>query len=154
MAGSSASWTAESMRELGTRHATVETERDLEATMKTLVPEPVYEFWPVGLRMTGRPAVQRYYEHLMKDFMPSQIGFELIEEWLSESSLCQEYAIEIGGPQGPETHHVIGILFASAERDGLLGGERIWGSESFLRRMVGPVWDELEPIHTPSGGAD
>lgn len=44
---------------------------------------------------------------------------------------------------GLETHRVIGILFA---RDGLLGGERIWGSEAILRKMVGPIWDELERI--------
>jgi hypothetical protein len=136
------------MLELGTHHATVETECDLEATMDTLVADPVYEFWPAGRRMTGRDAVRRYYEHLMSDFIPKQLGFELIEEWLSEASLCQEYAIEVDGPDGPETHHVIGILFASAERDGLLGGERIWGSEPFLRRMVGPVWDDLESIHS------
>ncbi|HPG24004.1 MAG: hypothetical protein H6748_07235 [Spirochaetaceae bacterium] len=141
-----AGWTAESMRELGERHARVETECDLEATMATLVDEPVYEFWPVGRRMRGRDAVRRYYTHLMQVFMPSQRGFALVEEWLSEASLAQEYAVDIAGDDGPETHRVIGVLIASAERDGLLAGERIWASEAFLRRMLGPAWDELEPI--------
>ena len=110
------------------------------------VDEPVYEFWPVGRRMRGRDAVRRYYTHLMQVFMPSQRGFALVEEWLSEASLAQEYAVDIAGDDGPETHRVIGVLIASAERDGLLAGERIWASEAFLRRMLGPAWDELEPI--------
>ena len=139
-------WTRDSMHELGIRHATLETEGDLEGTMATLVAEPVYEFWPAGRHMVGQAPVRRYYEHLMSDFMPSQLGHELVEEWLTEASLAQEYVLRVQGAQGPEAHHVIGILFASRERDGLLGGERIWGGEAILRRMLGPVWDELEPI--------
>ena len=131
------------MRRLGAHHAAVETARDLEATMDTLVAEPIYDFLPAGRRMRGRDAVRRYYEHLMQDFMPAQRGFRLIDEWSGEASLAQEYVLEIDGPSGPERHHVIGILFASEARDGLLGGERIWGSETILRRMVGPIWDEL-----------
>ena len=49
----------------------------------------------------------------------------------------------VPGPDGPETHHVIGILWAEGE---LMGGERIWGSEACLRAMVGPLFDELERI--------
>jgi hypothetical protein len=140
-------WNREAMRELGERHARVETAGDLEATMATLVEMPIYDFWPVGRRATGRDAVLRYYEHLVGDFMPSMVGFTLIEEWLSESSLTQEYEVELKAASGgSEKHRIIGILYASSDRDGLLGGERIWGSETVLRKMVGPVWDELEPI--------
>lgn len=143
MTQTTSQWSAEAMRELGTHHAQVEADGDLEGTMATLVEVPVYEFWPAGRRATGREPVRRYYEHLISNFMPSQIGYALIEEWVSESSLAQEYSIEIHGESGPETHHVIGILWAA---DGLLGGERIWGDEAFLHKMVGPVWDDLEII--------
>ena len=136
-------WTAEKMHELGTLHARLETEGDLEGTMKTLVADPVYEFWPIGLRARGSNIIRRYYEHLMQVFMPSLLGSALLEEWLTEKSLAQEYSIELNGPDGPETHHVIGILWAEGE---LMGGERIWGSEACLRAMVGPLFDELERI--------
>ncbi|MFK7895540.1 MAG: hypothetical protein AB8G23_06870 [Myxococcota bacterium] len=139
-------WTAEAMRELGERHARVETAGDLDATMATLVESPVYDFWPIGRRATGRDQVLRYYEHLVSEFMPSMVGFTLIEEWHSESSLIQEYEVDLGSAERSEKHRIIGVLFASTERDGLLGGERIWGSEAVLRKMVGPVWDELEII--------
>lgn len=144
--GSSAGWTAERMHEVGTLHATLEAEGDLDGTMKTLIERPVYEFWPMGKRMVGRDAVLRYYEHLISDFMPRQIGYTMIEETLSPMALSQEYIIELNGPQGPESHRVLGVLYAAPDSPGLLGGERIWGSDAFLRRMIGPIWDELDTI--------
>ena len=140
-------WTAESMYALGMRHATAEAEGDLEATMATLVDEPVYEFWPMGKRMVGTDAVLRYYEHLVSDFMPAQIGYEMIAETVSADALSQEYVIELHGEDGkPETHRVLGVLYAANDGSGLMGGERIWGSDAFLWRMIGPIWDELESI--------
>jgi hypothetical protein len=139
-------WDAQAMLELGTRHALLEAEGRLDEVMDTLVADPVYEFWPSGRRMRGRAQVRRYYEHLIGTFFGQQKSYRLIEEWLSERSLAQEYEMVVEFEGGPEAHHVIGILFASAERDGLLGGERIWGSPAILAKMVGPVWDELEEI--------
>lgn len=138
-----ATWNAEAMRELGMRHAQLEAEGDLDAVMETLVEDPVYDFWPIGLRMRGRAAVRRYYEHLVGTFYGEQKSYRLIEEWVSERSLAQEYEMVVAFDTGLETHHVIGILFAEGDR---LGGERIWGSKAILKKMVGPVWDELEAI--------
>ena len=136
----------EAMYALGMRHATLEAQGDIEGTMDTLVEEPVYEFWPIGLRMVGRDQVRRYYRHLIDDFIPRQIGYEMLAETLSGEALSQEYSIEIRGEQGPETHRVIGILYVDPKAPERMAGERIWGDEAFLRRMVGPVWDDLERI--------
>ncbi len=134
------------MYALGMRHATLEAEGDLEGTMATLVADPVYEFWPIGRRMVGQEQVRRYYRHLIDDFMPRQVGYEMVAETLSGEALSQEYMIEMRGENGSETHRVIGILFVDPKEPSLMKGERIWGDEAFLRRMVGPVWDDLEPI--------
>lgn len=137
----------QAMYQLGMRHATIETAGDLEGTMATLVDEPVYEFWPAGKRMVGAEAVRRYYRHLIDVFMPSQIGYEMVDETLSASALSQEYALEVPGENGgSERYRVIGVLFADPEQPDRMGGERIWGDEAILRRMVGPIWDELESI--------
>ncbi len=143
MQKSASNWNAAAMRELGMRHAQLEAEGKLDLVMDTLVADPVYEFWPIGLRMRGRDQVRRYYEHLISTFYGEQKSYRLIEEWLSERSLAQEYEMVVKFDTGIEAHHVIGILFAE---NGLLGGERIWGSKAILKKMVGPVWDELEPI--------
>jgi hypothetical protein len=132
------------MYALGSHHAQVETEGDLEATMATLVEDPIYELWPVGLRMQGRSQVVRYYEHLIQRFMPSIVGYTLLDEWCNENSLAQEYDIEVGGDDGSETHRVIGVLYRSGR---LLGGERLYASERCLRLMAGDALiDELAPI--------
>lgn len=143
MQKSASNWNAAAMRELGMRHAQLEAEGKLDLVMDTLIADPVYEFWPIGLRMRGRDQVRRYYEHLISTFYGEQKSYRLIEEWLSERSLAQEYEMVVQFDTGIEAHHVIGILFAE---HGLLGGERIWGSKAILKKMVGPVWDELVPI--------
>jgi hypothetical protein len=142
----SSDWTTEQMLELGTRHATLEAEGDLDGTMATLVENPVYEFWPAGKRMTGREAVRRYYAHLIDDFMPIQQSYQMVAETVSAEALAQEYAIELKGENGPDRYRVLGVLVRSEDHPELLQGERIWGSDAFLRRMIGPIWDELESI--------
>ncbi len=78
-------WTAADMHALGTRHAELEAQGDLEGTLATLVEDPSYEFWPAGLRMAGREQVRRYYEHLFGHFIPRTRSYELISEWASET---------------------------------------------------------------------
>lgn len=137
-------WTADDMLALGRKHALLETRCDLEGTMSTLVPEPVYEFHPLGLRMAGDAMVRRYYTQLFEHFIPSTRDFELIEEWVSETSVAQEYRVELEIDGAREQHHLLGILYAEGE---LLGGERVFAGERVVRLMVGDLFDELTPLH-------
>lgn len=133
-------WTAEQTYTVATRHAELEARGDLEGTMATLVDPPRYEFHPLGLVMSTTLQVHRYYEHLLGSFVPMTRGYELLEEWVNETSLAQEYSITLGTPEGEETHRVIGVLFideASKANGGRLGGERIFASERCSRLMVG-----------------
>ena len=127
-------WSVERMHELGTKHAKLEADCDLDGTMATIVEHPVYEFHPAGVRLEGREQVRRYYEHLLTHFVPSTRGVILIEEWVSASSIAQEYEITVEVEGALEAHRVIGILFAEGE---LLGGERIYSSERCARLMLG-----------------
>ena len=127
-------WSVERMHELGTKHARLEADCDLDGTMATVVENPVYEFHPAGVRLEGREQVRRYYEHLLTHFVPSTRGVTLIEEWVSASSIAQEYEITVEVEGALEAHRVIGILFAEGE---LLGGERIYSSERCARLMLG-----------------
>jgi hypothetical protein len=137
-------WTAEDMAVLGTHHATVEAACDMEATMATLVPDPVYSFHPLNLGMRGHSAVRRYYEHLFSSFIPSTRGYTLLEQWVNEASVAQEYDIQVEADGRIETHRVIGILYAEGR---LLGGERVYASERCARLMLGnELYDELEPL--------
>ena len=136
-------WTAERMLDLGRRHADAEAKADLEATMATMVAEPYYEFHPLGLSLRGGDNVRRYYTQFYENFLPRTASYRLIEEWVNETSVAQEYEIGLRVDGGIETHRVIGILYADGE---LLGGERIYASEQFVRHMAGPMFEELEPL--------
>ncbi len=136
-------WGVEQMLALGHKHAELEARRDLEGVMATLVPEPVYEFHPIGLRMAGGDRVRRYYTQLFTKFIPMTRSYALLEEWASASSVAQEYEIELDVDGRLERHRVLGVLFASGE---LLGGERVFASERCVRLMVGESFDELTPL--------
>jgi len=128
---------------VGSKHAQVETARQLDETMATLVAEPVYEFFPAGLCMRGTDRVRRYYEHLMERFLPNVEGAALVEQWCNEDSLNQEYDIEVRVEGRLERHRVVGVLLVAGDR---LAGERIYGSERVLRLMLGDLYDELESL--------
>lgn len=147
MSQASDEWTARQMHELGTRHAEIEARGDLEGTLATLVPDPVYEFWPMGWTMTGMDQVRRYYEHLMGWFVPHTRGYTLIEEWVTRTSVAQEYSIDVEVDTGlVETHRVIGVLFCDG-RTPLLGGERVFASERCARLMAGDALvDEISGV--------
>ena len=136
-------WNSARMLELGRQHALLEERRELDALMGTLVKEPVYEFYPIGLRMVGGHRVRRYYAQFFANFMQRIVGYELLDEWVNPHSLVQEYdiALQIDGPA--ETHRVVGVLYAKGE---VLGGERIYASERLVRLMAGEMLEELESL--------
>lgn len=134
---------AEGVRALGYLHAEVETAGRMRETMDTLVEHPVYDFFPVGLRLEGRESVRAYYEHLFAHFLPFVESTELIGEWVNEEALVQEYVVHLRQDGELEKHFILGTLFVQQDR---LGGERIWGSERTLRRLLGPLYSELAPI--------
>ncbi len=136
-------FTRDDMLALGTRHVVAESTGDLEGLMATLVAEPVYEFHPVGLRMQGGDRVRRFYTQFFTHFVPMRHDYALLGEWVSETSVAQEYEIALKVSGAVETHHVLGILYASGS---LLGGERVYASERFVERMTGELFRELEPI--------
>ena len=73
------------------RHAAAETDGDLAATLATLEAEPVYELYPIGLRMTGLPLARRYYSHFFAEVVPRIAGYEMRGEWVNELGVLQEY---------------------------------------------------------------
>lgn len=136
-------WSAERMLALGRLHAQLEADQKLEPLMETLVAEPVYEFYPLRLRMSGGDPVRRYYTQFFSDFMTRIVGYQLLDEWFNERSVCQEYDISVRDAGVQETHRVVGILYADGTR---LGGERIYGSRRVVELMAGSLFEELEPM--------
>ena len=125
------------------RHAAAETEGDLAATLATLEPDPVYELYPVGLRMTGLPLARRYYAHFFAHVEPRIAGYEMLGEWINELGVLQEYRVSVGYGHAPaRDFRIMGLLRFG---DSALAGERLYADTEILRILFEPVWGELEP---------
>lgn len=134
----------EEMIELAHAHAAAEGTGDLETTLATLEPDPVYELQPEGRVLRGIDAVRRYYEHFFTNFQPMVEGYDLRSEWITEEGVGQEYVIHVRLPDGRrEDHAIIGILLFGKNK---LAGERLWAGERLLRLMMGPVYDSATPL--------
>jgi hypothetical protein len=129
---------------VGLRHAEAEGAFDMAATMETLEDNPVYELYPVALRMVGMDLAQRYYAHYFANVAPRIADYNLVGEWIGADGVNQEYDVVYRAADGvARTYRILGILTFGKDR---LSGERIYADETLLRIMFGPVWNELEPI--------
>ena len=136
--------TREELVAIALAHARSESGDDIELTLSTLEPDPVYELQPVGRVLRGMPAARRYYEHFFAHFRPRVRGVELRGEWVTDEGVGQEYVIRLATVEGGEERHaVIGILTFGREA---LSGERVYASERLLRLMFGPAYDLSEPL--------
>ena len=131
----------EQMLELARLHAKLEAQQKIDPLMETMIGEPAYEFYPARLGMRRGDLCRRYYEQFFTDFMSKVEDHRLLSEWVSAESVAQEYDITLRVDGKLETHRVLGILFAEGDR---LGGERIYASETAIRRMAGCVFDEFQ----------
>ncbi len=132
------------MIELAHAHAAAEGSGDLDATLATLEPDPVYELQPEGRVLRGMDAVRRYYDHFFTQFQPMVEGYEMRSEWVTDEGVGQEYIVHVRLPDGRrEDHAIIGILVFGKRR---LAGERLWAGERLLRLMMGPVYDCAAPM--------
>lgn len=135
------------------RHAAAEDEGDLAGTLATLEAEPVYELYPVGLKMTGLPLARRYYEHFFARVAPRIAGYEMLGEWVNELGVLQEYRVAVRcDDDRVRDFRIIGLLKFG---DTALAGERLYADTEFLRILFEPLWDELEacgdaPAGTPA----
>jgi hypothetical protein len=124
------------------RHAAAEAEGDLAGTLATLEAEPVYELYPIGLRMTGLPLARRYYEHFFARVVPRIAGHEMLGEWVNELGVLQEYRVAVRCDDSRlRDFRIMGLLKFG---DTALAGERLYADTEFLRILFEPLWGELE----------
>jgi hypothetical protein len=136
--------TFEEFVEIAARHAAAEAEDDMETTLATLDDEPVYELQPVGRRLVGRDRTRRYYEWFFTEFRPRIVGYQMRLEATTPDGVLHEYSMQVRGDDGVvRDHSMIGILVFGQRG---LAGERLYADEELLRLLLGPLYDETEPI--------
>lgn len=132
--------TIEQVGALGALHAEREAARDFDAVMDTLSQNPRYEYPTLGKGFSGRSKAERFYRWFFENFSPKVTHYVLINEWVNERSVAQEYDVTLTFDGEDETHRILGVLFVEGDK---LGGEVVYASEAAIRRMTGPMFDEL-----------
>ena len=123
--------TPEYMTEAFDRHSDAEMSCQLDATMDTVAPEPVYELWPRGLRIAGRDAVADFYRRQMDAFIPRIVGGERHSAAFGERVVVFEDSVEISREDGPPLKLRITSVVEYDEASGLLQGERLYLDDAF-----------------------
>ncbi len=126
------------------QHIFVESHDDMEATLATLIDEPVYELHPIGLRMRGKPQVKRYYRHFFEEARKHVIDYVVHGYCYGETSMTVEVTVTWRYDDSRVRHFRNLTVLPYAE--GGITGERMYAEDEFYRCLFGPVLDELEPI--------
>jgi len=117
---------------------------DVDACMSLLVDEPVFDLYPVGLRLSGQDNVRNYYSwflaHGAKLFMYDHVAL-----YHGDDSISFELDIRYTPQDGEaETYRLLAIMSVEGDR---FTGERLFGDERLFKVMFGePTWQMLTPI--------
>lgn len=126
-------------------HAGAEAEMQMDRVLATLVPEPRFEFYPLRKAISGRANIERFYGEQYPAFAPKVVGYEVLGEWTNEIAALQEYVIDVAEDGATSRYHVISMMPGDDQAD-LLTGERLYCDEGFVRALLGPLFDALEPV--------
>jgi hypothetical protein len=127
-------------------HAAAEAELDMRRVLATLIPDPRFEYLPLCRVMAGWAKVERFYLEQYPRFVRRVVGFELLDEWVNDHAALQEYKITVAENE-LTTHHVVSIMHVDEDSE-LLTGERLYCAEAFVRVLLGPLYDLLEPLES------
>ena len=132
--------TPEEILDLAREHAAAEAEDDAERTLATMVDEPTYEFWPLGKGFIGGALARTFYLEQYPVFAKRVTNYGVLGEWANDECAIQEYWIELDG----ETRHMVMSMMPAA--GDLLAGEKLYCDEAFVRALLGPLFEHLQPL--------
>lgn len=137
--------------EIAEKYAAAEAAGDLEATLNTFESEPVFELYPIGLRLTGAENVRCFYRHFFAHIAPRMVRDRERShgEWRGKTGLVKEYQIAYRYAEASEPHDrawMFRVLKVITFGDRALRGAHIYADENLLKIMFAPVWDDLEII--------
>ena len=135
--------TPEEMKRLVLRHVEREEHLDVEGTLATLVDHPVYEFYPIRLKLEGKENVRQFYEAHFAQFFPMIASHKAVSEtWIPDRAFL-EYDVKLQDDPS-KTYRILVVLNAADSR---LLGEKFFGEDKLAKLMCGPAFDRLSPMN-------
>ena len=143
--------TRELLLKLFFAHAAAEKTLNVDGIMATLCEDPVYEIFPAGLRLQGKPAVREFYEKILPAFtveVPPASGFfgklsdspvEIL--WIGEESIVSRDDFMLVGKDGTarDFRH---LTVVSLSGD-LLLGEMMFSTAACAEVMLEALGEEF-----------
>jgi hypothetical protein len=127
-------------------HAAAEAAFDIDRILRTLVPDPVYEFYPANRSLSGWNRIETFYRDEYPRFAATVVRFEVLGEWVNEHAALQEYVIDVRPESGAEaSFRVLSMMPVDDERQ-LLAGETLYCDEAFVRHLLGSLWTEMTSL--------
>lgn len=139
-------FTLQQMEDLLALHEKAEFEMDLEATMATLVDNPVYELPSIGWHIEGRDAVLETYRRMLPGSEVRNVWADRRVHAISENELCREAYVYFDTPEGRTTGQYFAVM--AFEGDKILG-ERMYMDTSFAKAMtdiLGPDFGDIPGV--------
>lgn len=126
-------------------HARAEFALDYDATMDSVVDDPMYELHPQGLRINGRSAVREMYQRILPVYMANVRRPELRVKAYGDNSVIAEYKFAIRQPDGGWlSAYRMGIVeFAE---DGRVYSERDYQSPAMADMMTSALGEDFYDV--------
>ena len=127
-------------------HAEAERRFDLEATIATLAPHPVFEWHPDGRRIAGTSAVREMYANFLPTWQALQAEGRLEflaprATWFNDEARIREELAVVRDVDGVE--HRFAFVVAVIVGDDGIRGERLYGSPVLLDALMGEHYATL-----------
>ncbi|MGV9861036.1 nuclear transport factor 2 family protein [Rhodococcus koreensis] len=139
--------TLQQMEELLAVHEEAEFNMDLDATLATLVENPVYELPTIGWHIEGQAAVRETYARMMAGSDVKNVWADKRAHAISDTELCREAYVYFDTAEG---RRVTGQYFVLVEfKDGKILGERMYMDTSFAKamtEMLGPDFGNVPGV--------
>lgn len=136
--------TAVTMQALVQRHMERETNLDVDGVLETLVDHPIYEFYPLRLKLTGKENIRNFYREHFDTFFPKVQSSKRVNELWGSHSACLEFDLYLKPPADPKRPYRIVIVLT--EKEGRLLGERYFAEAELIRLMTGKLFNQLNKM--------
>jgi hypothetical protein len=142
--GKRAGLTPERMLKLREEHGRYEYAIDLDGTMSTIGPDPVWEVHPLGIRIVDRESVRVAYKYQLEHIVPCIIGSNLRSVAYGDHCCLRESTYLLRMPDGRVAKGGNVIIFEFDE-NGFISSERGY-TAGFMTTLVdtcfpSSVWD-------------
>ncbi|MGW4533678.1 hypothetical protein ACWEOI_22295 [Nocardia sp. NPDC004340] len=139
-------FTLQQMEEVLAIHEMAEFNLDLDATLATLVDNPVYELPTLGWHIEGRDAVRETYARMLPGSDKRNIWADKRVHAISDNELCREAYVYFDTEEGRVTGRYFVVMAFEGNR---ISGERMYMDTTFAKamaEMLGPDFGDIPGV--------